>query len=270
VVNGAGIYDYLSQALLEAVPDSHCHFVAWSDGVTTNPRLVTVLYDSTFTALFESDGKYYITVNSNDDSLGSVSGQGYYFYGDQATLQAIPAERAHFLYWSDGSTQNPRTVQVLSDFEYTAIFAPETYQVSLIANYPAIGALYGAGEYPYGEEVVITAVAFPGAEFLGWSDSITDNPRTIVVTSDTTFMALFRHMLGIDDATPATHCVISVSQRVIHIDGLLNNNVSVFDLYGRRIAYTPSATGTVTITTPTAGVFLVQIEGCKTQKVVVM
>ena len=268
VVNGAGIYDYLSQALLEAVPDSHCHFVAWSDGVTTNPRLVTVLYDSTFTAIFESDGKYYITVNSNNDSLGSVSGQGYYFYGDQATLQAIPAERARFLYWSDGSTQNPRTVQVLSDFEYTAIFAPETYQVSLIANYPAIGALYGAGEYPYGEEVVITAVAFPGAEFLGWSDSITDNPRTIVVTSDTLFYALFRDLVGIDDVQGES-CVITTGNKTIHVQGAANRAVTVFDLIGRPVAFEAQAGESISIPVSSAGVYLVQVEGLKARKVVV-
>ncbi len=269
-VSGSGVYNYMTQTVLQAIPNSHSHFVSWSDGLTTNPRLITVLHDSTFTAIFQPNAQHYIAANSNDDSLGSVTGQGYYYYGDQIVLTAIPAERAHFVQWSDGVTENPRTVQVISDAQYTAIFEPQTFVVSLTSNYPNFGALYGAGEYTYGQQVTLTAVAFPDVEFLSWSDSVADNPRTIVVTSDTTFMALFRHMLGIDDATPATHCVISVSQRVIHIDGLLNNNVSVFDLYGRRIAYTPSATGTVTITTPTAGVFLVQIEGCKTQKVVVM
>ena len=269
-VSGSGVYNYLTQAVLEAVPNDHCHFVSWNDGVTTNPRLVTALHDSIFTAIFQPNAQYYIAANSNVDTLGSVTGQGHYYYGDQIILTAVPAPRAHFVQWSDGITDNPRSVQVISDAQYTAIFEPQTFTVSLTSNHPSFGALYGEGEYTYGQQVTLTAVAFPDVEFLSWSDGVSDNPRTIVVTSDTAFHALFRHLLGIDDATAASRCIISVNHHVIQVDGLLNNEVSVFDLYGRRIAHTAAASGSVTFTASAAGVYLVQIKGYETQKVVVM
>jgi len=268
-VLGSGLYNYETQAIITAVPNERHHFVSWSDGVTTNPRLVTVLYDSIFTAVFAADQQYYVMVSSSDDSLGSVSGEGYYFYGDQAVLSATPAERAYFVQWSDGVRANPRAVQVLCDIEYTAVFASETYSVVLTANYPNFGALYGAGDYTYGQEVTLTAVPFPDVEFLGWNDGIADNPRTIRVVSDTAFHALFRDYLGIDDAE-GTSCVISVDRRTISVEGAANRSVSVYDLYGRRIAFRNQTGSTVSIPISSAGVYLVQVEGLKAKKVVVL
>lgn len=268
-VRGSGIFNYLNQVFIDAVPNSHCHFVSWSDGETSNPRLITVLHDSSFTAIFQPDTQFFVTVQSSNDTLGTTTGQGYYYYGDQALLTALPAERARFVQWSDGIKANPRVVQVISDAQYTAIFAPQTFSVVLSANYPSLGALYGAGEYPYGQQVTLTAVPFPEVEFLGWSDSITDNPRTIVVTGDTSFHALFHHTLGIGDPA-ALQCLISTSGRTIRVDGVADRSVALFDLYGRRIAAISQSGNTVTIPVLAAGVYLVQVEGCRAQKVVVM
>jgi len=269
VVVGAGVYDYLSQAVIRAVPNNRYHFVRWDDGLTTNPRIVTVLHDSSFTAIFAADDQYQIVALSNNDSLGSVSGGGYYYYGDQAVLTAEPAERAYFVQWSDGIVANPRAVQVISDQEYTAIFASETFSVSLSANYPDQGALYGDGDYTYGQEAVLTAVAFPGVEFLGWSDGNNENPRTVVVVSDTSFQALFRDLLGIDDAE-GENCVISVDRRTILVKGAANHSVSVYDLYGRRITYLPHMGESASIPVFSAGVYIVQVDGMRAKKLVVM
>ena len=267
-VSGAGIYDYLSQAVLAAVPDSNCHFVAWSDGVVSNPRLVTVLHDSSFTAVFQRDERYFLAVGCNDDSLGSTEGQGYYYYGTRATLTAYPAERAYFVQWSDGVSDNPRSVQVLSDCEYTAIFACDSFSVALSSNYPHMGALYGGGVYAYGQEAVITAVAFPGVKFLGWSDSVSDNPRRVVVVGDTVFHAIFRDMVGIDGVDKSSYTV-SVEGRTISVEGAAGRSVAVYDLYGRQIAGVVKAEGRVLFTVATAGVYLVRIDGDAAKKVVV-
>jgi len=41
------------------------------------------------------------------------------------------------------------------------------------------------------ESKTLTAIANEGYEFTGWNDGNTENPRTVTVTSDTTFMAIF-------------------------------------------------------------------------------
>lgn len=269
VVNGAGVYDYQACAILEAVPNGCCHFVSWSDGVTSNPRLVTVLQDSGFTAFFAADEQLLVTANCNDDSLGSVTGQGYYCYGSQAVLVAHPAEWARFVQWADGVTDNPRVVQVFTDIECTAVFANQTFTVSLTANDPAIGALYGAGEYAYCQQATLTAVPFPGAQFLCWSDSIADNPRTVVVTSDTAFYAIFRSLAGMDDVV-ASSCAIWTDRRTILVTGAGSRSVAVYDIYGRRVAFVAQEGELVVVPVGAAGVYLVQVEGLKAKKVVVM
>ena len=53
---------------------------------------------------------------------GTVSGAATYNYGATATLTATPNNGYHFIKWSDGNTDNPRTVTVNGDLTFTAIF----------------------------------------------------------------------------------------------------------------------------------------------------
>ena len=42
-----------------------------------------------------------------------------------------------------------------------------------------------------GNTAVLTATANEGYEFTGWNDGNTENPRTVMITSDTAFVAIF-------------------------------------------------------------------------------
>lgn len=54
------------------------------------------------------------------------------------------------------------------------------------------GTVSGAGEYPQGAQVKLTATPKDNYTFIGWSDGNTDNPRTISVdTLDATYVAQF-------------------------------------------------------------------------------
>ena len=71
---------------------------------------------------------YTLTVNCNE-SQGTVTGAGVYTNGTTATLRAMPAEGYLFSGWSDGSTENPRTVTVTGDATYTANFTKNSYNI---------------------------------------------------------------------------------------------------------------------------------------------
>ena len=61
-------------------------------------------------------------------------------------------------------------------------------------NVSANDATFGSVAISTGEscnEKIMTATANEGYEFTGWNDGNTENPRTVTVTSDTTFMAIF-------------------------------------------------------------------------------
>ena len=53
-VHGGGNYDYNSTVTLTVMPNACSSFVSWNDGNTDNPRTITVISDTTFTAMFES------------------------------------------------------------------------------------------------------------------------------------------------------------------------------------------------------------------------
>ena len=67
-----------------------------------------------------------LTVRSVNESQGSVSGGGTFDEGSTQTVRATPKTGFAFDKWSDGSTQNPRTVKLTSDLTLTASFKAAT------------------------------------------------------------------------------------------------------------------------------------------------
>ena len=67
-----------------------------------------------------------LTVRSANESQGTVSGGGTFDEGSTQTIQATPKTGYAFDKWSDGSTQNPRTVKLTSDLTLTASFKTAT------------------------------------------------------------------------------------------------------------------------------------------------
>ena len=67
-----------------------------------------------------------ITVNSNNDAWGTVTGGGTFNDQATATLTATPNAGYEFEKWQDGNTQNPRAITVSADETYTAYFKAAT------------------------------------------------------------------------------------------------------------------------------------------------
>lgn len=267
-VSGSGSYNYLTQVTLTATANEHHHFVQWNDGNTTNPRLITLTSDTTFIAQFEEDARYSITVSSNDTAMGTVAGSGSYYGGEQVVLTATPRAHYHFVQWGDGNTQNPRTITVVGDADYTAVFEADIFTITVTANDPTMGSVMGGGEYGYGTEVTIAAQPFANYGFRGWSDGDTNRERTIVVTEDADYQAIFYDMVGISDVEMPDYTV-NVEQNNIHISGVSQRKVAVYDISGRRIAYMDKSPETFIVTVPATGVYLIQVEGMRARKVVV-
>ena len=186
-VSGGGTYPYGTSVEISASADEHYHFTGWSDGSTDATRTITVTSDATYTASFAID-QFRITVIAGLN--GSVSGGGTYPYGASIEISATPDTHYHFTQWNDGSTDATRTVVVIGDITYTASFAIDTFTITVVAG--ENGSVTGGGTYPYGTSIEISATPDSGYEFTGWSDSNTDNPRTITVTSDASYTASFQ------------------------------------------------------------------------------
>ena len=192
-VDGGGTYDYGSTIQLLAHNNTGYRFQMWDDGNLTNPRSVFVEGDASYTAVFEPL-PYEITAECDPVEGGTVSGAGIYYYGTTATLTATPNENYIFLCWSDGIASNPRSVTVTGNANYKALFhfnGTTEYTITVAANNPLLGTVTGGGIYPEGSIAEISATPYEGSVFTGWDDGNTDNPRSIVVTQDMEFMAVF-------------------------------------------------------------------------------
>ncbi|MBO7316842.1 MAG: InlB B-repeat-containing protein, partial [Paludibacteraceae bacterium] len=141
-----------------------------------------------------TDGYFDYDYSDNNKKKGEAQ-------AGEITLEAYSYDDGgEFVEWSDGVTDNPRTVTINSDTTFTAIFIDTRLTLTTYPNRDSYGAGYvnvnGNSRYDgvykvKGGEVVIEAEANSGYEFVKWSDGNTDNPRTIMITSDTTFTAIF-------------------------------------------------------------------------------
>jgi hypothetical protein len=139
---GSGTYTHNSTVNISAEANYGYHFVQWNDGDTTNPRLITMTHNATYTAIFTAD-TFTITVISSNGAYGSVSGSGTYNYNTPALISATPFYGYHFVQWNDGNTDNPRTVTVTENTGYTAYFASNIYSVTALSSSPASGTVTG-------------------------------------------------------------------------------------------------------------------------------
>ena len=182
-----------------------------------------------------------------------------------AVLHAVSVDGYRFDHWSTGSTENPYTLTVTNDTTITAFFVeyvPETYTINVLVDNPATGSVTGGGVYEDGSSVTITAYPANGYRFDHWSTGSTDNPYTLTVTSDTTITAYFVSTsstegigeIGEDDIR------ISVSDGRIHVEGITNEEVRVYDITGRLVQNHSLQ----------PGVYMVKIGTLPPQKVVVM
>ncbi len=207
-----------------------------------------------------------VTVFSADTALGTVTGGGIYHDSSWVTIAAQPIEPsadgryARFVGWSDGDSNNPRMVFVVSDTTFTAFFEERQYQIEVVANDSTRGSVAGGGLYYFGDTVTLTATPYEGYRFVGWSDGDTSNPRTVIVTGDAIYTALFEPVMGIDGIGDAPYKVYVRQGRVI-VDGVENERVQVFDLMGRRHSAEESLP---------RGVYLVRIGNTFAKRVVVL
>ena len=193
-VTGDGSYNYLTNVTLEATANYGYHFTQWSDGVTDNPRTVTLTQDTAFTAQFAKN-TYTVTALTADAVKGSVSGTATVEYLDTVTIEATANYGYHFTQWVDGVVNNPRQVIATGNDTYTAQFDFNQYNVTLAVDSAIHGSVSGDGSYNYLTSVTLEATANYGYHFIRWDDGVTDNPRTVTLTQDTAFTALYAHNL---------------------------------------------------------------------------
>ena len=127
-VTGANTGKYLegTELTLTATPAEHHEFTGWTGDVssTENPLTITVGGDKNITANFAKK-QYTLTVLTNDENKGVVTGAGTYDYGTVVTIEAIAQPGYKLLYWSDRSSELSRTITMNKNEALSAYFVKE-------------------------------------------------------------------------------------------------------------------------------------------------
>jgi len=216
VTIGSGTYLTGANVQISAVTNNGWTFTSWNDGVTTNPRTITVpATNITYTANFMQTQQPAITSPTPGSTLASSSvtfqwssGTGvtnYFLYvgssfgandifGQSAGLNLstavnnLPVNGSTLyvrLWWATAAAGWQYT-----DYTYTAFTAVYT-TVTVQSASNLYGTVTGSGSYLVGGSAQIRAQANLGWRFTTWSDGNTGNPRSIVVASNMTYTANF-------------------------------------------------------------------------------
>ncbi|MCR5038088.1 MAG: T9SS type A sorting domain-containing protein, partial [Bacteroidales bacterium] len=173
-------------------------FTNWTEGtnvVSTNANYsFTVTGNRNLVANFTAQ-TYTINAVANPNYGGTVSGGGNFNYGQSCTLTATPAANYTFINWTKQgqvvSTNASYTFTVTESATYQAQFELQSFTITVENANPDWGSVSGGGTFFYGETTEIAATPNIGYVFLMWDDGNTDNPRSIVVTENRTYIGNF-------------------------------------------------------------------------------
>jgi hypothetical protein len=183
---------------------------------------------------------FHVTLTANNPNMGTVTGEGDYAANSSATIAAIPNQGYRFIQWNDGNIENPRTITVTQDTSFIATFdvvAQGIYRVTVLSGDQARGIVTGSGDYAANSSTTIGAIAYAGYRFAQWNDGNADNPRTITVTQDITYTAMFEVETGLLDRKTSTITVYSNPATdkitVVLPDNVLHAVFTLYDMQGK-------------------------------------
>ena len=85
----------------------------------------------------------------------------------------------------------------------------------------------------------MTAIANEGYEFTGWNDGNSENPRTVTITSDTTFMAIFSPAVSLQEVNAREFALYPNPAKrfvTLEFEALKENTLlQILDINGRKV-----------------------------------
>ena len=177
----------IETSVFEGVNKNKC--ILYVPDMAVNMYKTTPVWEEFFQIM--GNGMKGIVVESSDTTMGTVFGGGGYNSGDNITITATPKEGFEFVSWSDGNTDNPRTVTVTQDVSLTAIFQYTNYHIDARPNDSTLGYVTGGGLYHLHDSITLWAHPNEHGKFIEWSDGYKYSLRDWEVTGDTTLVAYF-------------------------------------------------------------------------------
>ena len=268
-VSGSGTFPQGTRVEIAALPKPGYAFTRWQDNNTDNPRTITLLDNTAYTAYFDRSSAAPLP-KDNDIIHDTIIVHDTVWVDTYDTIHItihldtviLPSDTRDTVwldrdttFYLDTTTHYRLTLDIQNDYE------------AGIHNFVA-----GSGDFPLGTEVSIGAFEAHGYVFSHWSDDATQNPRTVTVTGDMTLTAYY-DLVGIDKPDGAPMAIVYSRDSRIYISGASNHPVTIYDALGRQVWASREAqlsTLNSQLSTPVlpSGLYLVQIANT-THKVIV-
>ncbi|PWJ44594.1 InlB B-repeat-containing protein [Sediminitomix flava] len=220
-----------------------------------------------------------VFVKANNSEWGSVEGEGYFLDDQVITIDAYPNYGYHFKGWElDGQNitkEESFTLQVKGNYTFTANFEINSYNIDIVENeYGTItfdnDSLTHGSDVTYtitpDEGYVVTSVFMNGFNY----GSFTSNTYTNI-TSDIEMEVLYTKITSADDLSEEINVYPVPTSTTITISDIApNRSIKIFNLTGIEVLSTisNSSSETIDLSALSTGVYLIQVEGYKMQRIV--
>ena len=183
------------------------------------PSSVTSIGSQAFTC---SSSISSITISSSSTVIDSQTFSSFVFYASDGVTILIQTSSnlcGHTFVKVNGKMvmQDGGTVDPTPDLDPSV-----KYTITIYSDTPGWGKIDGAGTYSSGSKVTISASPKDGYSFVGWSDGVTSSHRTITVSGDATFVAIFEPNNIVEPAgSGATYPYTTIGMLMWMLGGLL-------------------------------------------------
>ena len=172
-------------------------FAGWFDtsatsGGTQLTMTTKVTSNKTWYARWTATYRIYTVTYDGNGGTPSQSSSSFYYNEALGTLPTVTRTGYTFKGWStsaNGPVNVSTTTKVTGDVTYYAIWQINSYTLTVTAG--TGGTVSGSGTYNYGETATLKATASSGYHFVKWSDGNTNANRTVTVTRNATYTAIF-------------------------------------------------------------------------------
>jgi len=156
-------------------------------------RLYFIIFVLLIFSCDEKKEEFTLFINIQPENTGitdPISGQKFE-EGTSVEVSVMPISGYKFNKWSGEATgtQNPTIIEMDSDKNITAVFGKKNFSLNITIDGKGTVEekiiLQKAGDYEYGTNVQLTAIAHIGWEFDGWSGDKVSVENPIVVAIDT-------------------------------------------------------------------------------------
>ena len=177
------------------------------------------------------------------------------------------AEGTHTIdHYVTNGANSTMTIMQTDTFERPHV--TQYFTLTVLSADASMGTALGSNTYEENSTVSIEAVPNPNYHFTNWNDNNTENPRDIVLTSDTTFTAYFAYNEGVEDYS-LENIIVYTRPGTIMVSVEIPKPIWVYDMQGRLVVYRPDD-GSTTCTIPvSSGTYIVKLGDVSLKKVVV-